>query len=332
MLDPKALKPITGTFVSPLLGDTGINNWGLAEWEADFRLMRSLGFDTIVVIRCETEQGGHHWSALDPRGTTWPEDPDLLSMFFRLGDKYDMKLYLGGTISITNLHRGDWQAEVRENRVFYERMLERFDGRPCFYGLYLTIEALPWHFNFFDIAEGVVTAMRELAPEKKTLFSPTFYGLKGDMGSHYTPAEFKEIFGRLFDRVAGKLDCCAWQDKYNIPDCRYGEIEHNPLEDWYAAAKEILDRNGIELWANIESFQRPPGGGKPGTGHGDFRQADYRTLIGKIAAASPYVEKLITFEFSTCMSPQAEWGSAGRLLERYVEALGMDKSTIARPE
>ena len=49
MLDPKRLKPITGTFVSPIHGDTGTNNWGLAEWEADFRLMKSLGMDTIIV-------------------------------------------------------------------------------------------------------------------------------------------------------------------------------------------------------------------------------------------------------------------------------------------
>ena len=80
------LTPLTGTFVSPLLGDTGINNYGLEEWETDFRLMRAIGIDTVIVIRCEMECGGRRFSALDPRSVTWPEDPDLLSMFFRLSD------------------------------------------------------------------------------------------------------------------------------------------------------------------------------------------------------------------------------------------------------
>lgn len=332
MISADLLKPITGTFVSPLLGDTGINNWGLAEWEAEFRLMRSLGIDTIVVIRCEFEQGGLHRSALDPRSTTWPEDPDLLSMFFRLSDEHGMTLFLGGTISITNLHLGHWQKEVDENARFYERMLASFGGRPCFQGLYLTIEALPWHFNFFDIADGVATEMRRLAPDKKTLFSPTFFGLTGNMSSSYSPAQFEESYAPLFDRVAGKLDYCAWQDKFNVPCCRYGELEPGPLEAYYLAAKRMLSRNGIELWANIESFQRPFDGRGAGRAGADFRQADYRTLLAKIQAAAPHAEKLITFEFSSCMSPQAEWGSSGRLLRRYVEALGLDPGSVAWPD
>ena len=329
MLDPKRLKPITGTFVSPLLGDTGINNWGVEEWEADFRLMKSLGMDTVIVIRCEVEHGGKRWSALDPRGVTWPQDPDLLSMFFRLSDKYGMKLYLGGTIGITNLHIGDWQKDVAENAAFYERMLKVFGDRPCWHGNYLTIEALPWHFNFFDIADGVVTEMRRLMPQKKTLFSPTFNGLKGDMSGHYTPQQFEEMFGRLFDRVAGKLDYCAWQDKFNDCLAHYGEPAPNVLDDWYAAAGRMLGRNGIELWANIETFHRF----SQRTGGADsFRQVDYRSLVAKLEAASRHCRKLITFEFSTCMSPNAEWGSSRRLLQRYCEAVGIDKSKVAWPE
>jgi hypothetical protein len=320
MLDPNILKPITGSFVNPMHTDTGTNNWGRKEWENNFRLMKNLGMDTIIVIRCEVEHNGQRWSALDPRSTTWPEDPDLLSMFFRLCDETEMKLYLGGTESITNLHQGEWRQEIADNREFYETMLKRFGHHPCLHGLYLTIEALPWHFNFFDIAVGIGKCMRDLAPNLKTLFSPTFNGLKGDLSSHYTPEEFEKSFSPLFDQLGGILDFCAWQDKFCDVPCQMGQILTHPLDAWYEAAGRMMRRNGIELWANIEAFQRSSQAYVPSR---IFRQADYRTLIAKIEAASRHVEKLITYEFASCLSPDAEWGSSGRLLQRYIEALGL---------
>lgn len=44
-IDPKAPKGITGTFVKPLLEDTGINNRGLRGWEDEFGLMKGLDFE-----------------------------------------------------------------------------------------------------------------------------------------------------------------------------------------------------------------------------------------------------------------------------------------------
>ncbi|MCX6985479.1 MAG: DUF4434 domain-containing protein [Lentisphaerae bacterium] len=267
MINNLKLTPITGTFVSPMLGDTGINNYGLEEWETDFKLMRAIGIDTVIVICCEMERGGQRFSAMDPRSTTWPEDPDLLSMFFRLSEKYGMKLYLGGTLGITNLHLGEWRKEVHENEIFYGKMLSRFGHYSCFQGLYVSLEALPWHFNFFDVMIGVIEAMRRLAPEKKTLISPSFFPLTGNMSSRYSLEEFKRVWGSgFFEKVAGKLDYCAPQDTL-----------------------------------------------------------DYRGLYMKLQAASPYAEKLITFEFTSCISPNSEWGSSARLFDRYLEMTGLDK-------
>ena len=56
-----------------------------------------------------------------------------------------------------------------------------------------------------------------------------------------------------------------------------------------------------------------------------YRQVDYRSLYMKLQAATPYAEKLITFEFTSCMSPNAEWGSSARLLNRYLEMTGLDR-------
>lgn len=324
MINNLKLTPITGTFVSPMLGDTGINNYGLEEWETDFKLMRAIGIDTVIVISCETERGGQRFSAMDPRSTTWPEDPDLLSMFFRLSEKYGMKLYLGGTLGITNLHLGEWRKEVHENEIFYGKMLSRFGHYSCFQGLYVSLEALPWHFNFFDVMIGVIEAMRRLAPEKKTLISPSFFPLTGNMGSRYSLEEFKRVWGSgFFEKVAGKLDYCAPQDTFSAPECCYGKPVISNLEAWYAGTRTMLEDNGVRLWANIETFQRPYAFTANFSEY--YRQIDYRSLYMKLQAASPYAEKLITFEFTSCISPNSEWGSSARLFDRYLEMTGLDK-------
>ena len=327
MLKNTQIKPITGTFVNMLISDTGIVNAGLKEWENDFKMMKAIGMDHLFVIRTEWEQNGRHLSAEDPRSTTWEEDECLLDMVFRLADKYEMTLFLGGPVSITNLHNGDWKKEIDNNKRFYDRAMAKYAHHPCLKGLYVSLEALPWHFNFLDICHGVLKYMRSSFPEMKTFMSPSFTGVHGDMKSSYTPEEWCDIYGRyFFEPSAGLLDYCAPQDTIAIPECEMGKIGSNGLREWYIEAGKLFSKCGIELWSNIETFQRPfPGHGEPS---GVFRQSDYRTLYMKLAEASPLVERIITYEYFSCLSPNTEWGSSRRLLSRYLEMLGKDPAII----
>ncbi len=327
MLKNAEIKPITGTFVNMLISDTGIVNGGLKEWEQDFKMMKAIGMDQLFIIRTEVEQNGVFLSAEDPRSTTWPEDENLLDMVFRLGDKYDMTVFLGGPQNITNLHMGDWQKEVDDNKRYYDRTVAKYKHHKCFKGLYVTLEALPWHFNFLDICTEVLKYMRANYPDMKTFMSPTFCGPWGNMTRQYTPDEWVDIYGRyFFERIAGMLDYCAPQDKIAAPACHYGEIQDNGLTEWYTKVGKLFDKCGIELWSNIETFQRPfPGHGEP---KGVFRQGDYRTLYMKLSEASPLVKRIITYEYFSCMSPNTEWGSSRRLLARYLEILGRDTAII----
>ena len=195
MLKNVELKPITGTFVNMLISDTGIVNAGLKEWEQDFKMMKAIGIDQLFIIRTEIEQNGIRLSAEDPRSTTWPEDENLLDMVFRLGDKYDMTVYLGGPQNITNLHMGDWLKEVDDNKRYYDRTVAKYAHHKCFKGLYVTLEALPWHFNFLDICAEVLKYMRANYPHMKTFMSPSFRGPLGDMARQYTPDQWVDIYG-----------------------------------------------------------------------------------------------------------------------------------------
>ena len=248
-------------------------------------------------------------------------------MVFRLADKYDMTLFLGGPVSISNLHSGDWHKEVDESKRYYERTVAKYNHHKCFKGIYISLEALPWHFNFFDICAEMLKFSKENYPDKKTYMSPSFIGVKGDFASRYTPREWCDIYGKYFyERVAGLLDYCAPQDTIAGPYCRLGVIEDNGLAEWYTEVKKLFDRCGIELWSNVESFQRPfPGHGEP---KGVFRQGDYRSLYMKLTEAAPLVKRIITYDFFTCMSPNTEWGTSRKLLARYLEMIGKDPALI----
>ena len=327
MLKNVNLKPITGTFVNMLISDTGIINAGLKEWEQDFRMMKAIGMDQLFIIRTEVERDGVYISAEDPRSTTWEEDDCLLDMVFRLADKYDMTLYLGGPLNHTNLFLGDWKKEVEETKKYYDRIIPKYISHPCFKGLYVSLEALPWHFNFTEICTEVLKYMRSNYPQMKTFMSPILMGPTGSRTNLYTADQWVDIFGRyFFEGVAGMLDYCAPQDAFAAPMCRNGVISSNGLQEWYVKMKDLFDRCGIEFWSNVETFQRPFAA-NPDTS-GLFRQADYRTLYAKLQEASPYVERIITYEYFSCLSPNTEWGSSRRLLARYMEMIGKDPAKI----
>lgn len=327
MLKDVKLTPITGSFVNMLICDTGITNNGLKEWEQDFKMMKVLGMDSLFVIRTEVERSGEYISAEDPRSTTWAEDDCLLDMIFRLADKYGMSLYLGGPLGHTNLYLGDWKKEIDDTKRYYDRVVPKYIHHPCFKGLYTTLEALPWHFNFTEICRQVLLYFRENYPQMKTMLSPIMMGPTGYQNDLYSPEKWVDIFGRyLFEDIQGLLDYCAPQDAFAAPACRNGEIMSNGLEQWYSKMKELFDRCNIEFWSNVETFQRPFG--CHGESQGVLRQVDYRSLYAKLQEAAPYVSKIITYDYFTCMSPNTEWGSARRLLARYMEMLGKDTKII----
>ena len=168
MLKNAQLKPISGTFANMLISDTGIVNAGLKDWENDFKMMKAIGMDHIFIIRTECEQNGIRLSAEDPRSTTWKEDKCILDMIFRLSEEYGMTVYLGGPVGISNLHSGDWLKEVDDTKRYYDRTIAKYADHPCFKGLYVSLEALPWHFNFFEICTEVLKFAKANYPDKKT--------------------------------------------------------------------------------------------------------------------------------------------------------------------
>ena len=95
---PGCLKgmPINATFLDEISWDIPHQNWGVKEWDRDFRAMKDMGINTVVLIRA----GLGRWIAAPFESILATEDVyyppvDLVEMFLCLADKYDMAFYFG---------------------------------------------------------------------------------------------------------------------------------------------------------------------------------------------------------------------------------------------
>ena len=127
LIVPKAqgLK-ITGTFLDEISHDIPHQNWGPKEWEQDFRNMKAIGIDTVIMIR-----SGYR------KFITWPceyllkkgcymPSIDLLELFLSLADKYGMKFYYGLYDSGVYWDTGNMMYETEVNKFVIDEVWAKY--------------------------------------------------------------------------------------------------------------------------------------------------------------------------------------------------------------
>ena len=86
---------ITGTFLDEISHDIPHQNWGAKEWDLDFRYMKAMGIDTVILIRSGYRKFLTYPSKyLLGKGCYMPS-VDLVDLFLNLADKHGMKFYFG---------------------------------------------------------------------------------------------------------------------------------------------------------------------------------------------------------------------------------------------
>ena len=135
-----ALK-ITGTFLDEISHDIPHQNWGEREWDSDFRHMKAIGIDTVIMIRSGYRKFITYPSEyLIGKGCYRP-GTDLLDMFLRLADRYGMKFYFGLYDSGHYWDTGDLTLEIDRNRFVVDEVWERYGSRhKSFGGWYISTE------------------------------------------------------------------------------------------------------------------------------------------------------------------------------------------------
>ncbi|MEM7031359.1 MAG: DUF4434 domain-containing protein [Chloroflexota bacterium] len=82
---------ITGTFIDEISHDIPSANWGAIEWAQDFDVMKSIGIDTVILIRCGyKDKATFHSKTLKQHFTMRPVYIDLVDLFLEQAERCGM--------------------------------------------------------------------------------------------------------------------------------------------------------------------------------------------------------------------------------------------------
>jgi hypothetical protein len=303
---------LTGTFLDEISHDIPHQNWGPQEWERDFLAMRSIGIDTVILIR----SGHKRWltypsKVLIEREDCYKPPLDLVDLFLKLAEQHGMDFLFGTYDSGRYGSAGDFQKEVDLNLAVVDEVWARYGKRAAFKGWYLTQEVSRRTKGIIDLYATMGRHCKEISGGLPVLISPWIDGPKAvssydgliDKGEGISLAAHEAEWGEVMAGIRGAVDIVAFQD---------GHVDFHALPDFLAVNKALAEKHGLHSWSNVETFDRDM--------PIKFPPIKWEKLLLKLEAAEKAgAEKAITFEFSHFLSPNSCYPQAHHLFRRYCE-------------
>lgn len=302
---------ITGTFLDEISHDIPHQNWGEREWDQDFQYMKAIGIDTVIVIRSGYRKFITYPSPylIKKRGCYMPS-VDLIDMYLRLADKYNMKFYFGLYDSGHYWDTGDMSWETEDNKYVIDEVWKTYGHHKSFKGWYISTEISRQTKGAIETFHAMGRQCKDVSGGLPVFISPWIDGKKAVEGTGSLTKEqavsvqqHEREWNEIFDGIHDVVDACAFQD---------GHIDYDELDAFFSVNKKLADRYGMQCWTNAETFDRD----MPIR----FLPIKFDKLRLKLEAAKRcHYDKAITFEFSHFMSPQSAYVQAHHLYERYKE-------------
>ena len=306
---------ITGTFLDEISHDIPHQNWGEKEWDADFRHMKAIGIDTVIMIRSGYRKFITYPSPYLLKKGCYMPSADLLDMFLRLAQKHGMKFWFGLYDSGKYWDTGDLSQEIEDNKFVIDEVWKMYGEKyDSFGGWYISGEISRKTKGAIDAFHAMGKQCKEVSGGLPTFISPWIDGKKAIMGTDkftndqaVSVAEHEREWNEIFDGIHDVVDACAFQD---------GHIDYDELDAFFSVNKKLADKYGMQCWTNAETFDRDM--------PIKFLPIKFDKLRMKLEAAKRCgYDKAITFEFSHFMSPQSAYLQAGHLYDRYREYFGI---------
>jgi hypothetical protein len=293
---------ITGTFLDEISWDIPHHNWGEREWDADFEAMKTIGIDTVIMIRSGLGRFITYPSkVLQKRKNCYCPPVDLVAMFLRLSEKWGMSFYFG-TYDCRN-----WdfsvETEIAIVRDACSEVWDKYGASKAFKGWYLSKEISRKSQKNIAMYSDCGKHCKEISNNLPVLISPLVAGIKSSAENPITVSEHEREWNEILKTLQGAVDIVAFQD---------GLCEYDELPDFLAVNRDLALKFGMESWTNCESFDRDM--------PIKFLPIKWEKMLLKLKAAEKAkMNKAITFEFSHFMSPNSAYLSAGHLYNRYRE-------------
>ena len=283
-------------------------------WREKVREISSLGMEYIVIMATALYDKCYFKSSVFPFADIPCSDP--IEEVLCEADKYNIKVFLG------NGFYGDWRKanyNIKSKEVIdrsfkaMEELTTLYGHHKSFYGWYFPDETciiFNYSKDFVKYVNICSTRCYELTPDKKTLIAP--YG---------TNLVFANK--RFVDTLANlDVDFVAYQDEVGVRKTPVDKTER-----LFEKLKKAHDKAGrSKLWADVELF--------------DFEGLVYQSALlpakferikKQIENASPYVDKILGYQYLGLMNPLNSNSFAGHsdsiiLYNDYINFIKGDKN------
>lgn len=284
----KKVKPIEGSWfqfqhILPVEGtpwNPTLERFTAAQWAAQVKELADAGLRYQVLVNIAGYGKTFYPSSLLPQHRLGCEDP--LDVVLSAADR------LGVNLFVSNGFFGDWSKpellmkdpEIRKLRVkAMAEVAERYSRHRSFYGWYYPNElGIRGHYDdfFIDYVNASSAEVRKLTPAAKTLIAP--YGTRNVAAD--------DEFVRQLERL--DVDFIAYQDGVGV--------EQTKVEESAAFFERLHDLHRkagrARLWADVEVFRFAGALGKSA-----LLPAPAERVIRQLEAVSPYVEKILIFQY-----------------------------------
>lgn len=295
------MKRIDGTFLQFWWNMREVEK---AQWEREFEAMRTAGLHTVIL----------QWTQADEKNLF--DRPDPFPQLLDIARQRAMRVVFGLR------HDGRWwhewgraeylQEEARASVSLVQEVHRRYGKHPAFAGFYIPYEI--WDASFTEeqttqmagLLRTIGRACRQVARDKPVFLAPFFAGL-------LSPERFEQLWLNLL--VDRPVDVVALQD--GVGARGWDEEIERRVPPYFAAMQRACRQRKVKLWCDLECFRLT----NNDPSRPSFAPASAERVIRQLKAVSPYVERVVTFDFYHYMSPYR--GEAQKALyEGYLRAIG----------
>ena len=309
------MKKITGTFVQPLCGgEIPLTNWEYEEWDCELALMKSVGIDTIILLRAALGQWASYPSqVLYKANNCFPAEFDYVRMYLDLAEKHGLKMFVP-TFSDWEWESGtyDVDAKFAIQRDLVCELWERYGSSPAFAGWYFAHKFMRKNaFRVVELFQRLAPVCKSLSGDLPILMSPYMNGPKSypyteDYAVRKAKAITPEVHEEEWDWIMSEL-----KDTVNIIAFQDGHVDYNDLGTFLEINQRLSAKYGIESWSNVELFDRD-------NAELILRPLSWEKLRLKLNITDKIdFSKLICYEFVPFISPHANYRESAYLLKRY---------------
>lgn len=288
-----AFKHISGSWISiqhpnpkeAVLWDPACAAFTDADWVQMVRDMAGLGMEYVVLLSVAHDFHAYYDSAVFPRKRFACEDP--IRALLRGADECGLKLFMGcGWFGNWTDGNARLDPEVTRRRLTaMGELAERYGRHKSFFGWYWPSEAAireRFEDDYVRYVNQCAAEVRRLTPGKKTLIAP--YGTRLALPDDRYVRQLESM----------DVDIIAYQDEVGVK-----KTSPDELPRIYEGLRKAHDRVPQRaLWADMEIF----------TFAGDVYKsalipAAFSRVEKQIAALSPFVDRILAYQYQGIMSP-----------------------------